>query len=142
MLRAIFPPFVGGRAAVALLLLRLLGGVAFVVHGWGKIQTPFSWMGAEAPVPGVLQGLAALSELGGGLAWIFGLLTPVGSLGILFTMTVAALFHISQGDPFIGQPSWELAGLYWAIALLLIAIGPGTLSIDAQVFGAAHERRG
>jgi len=142
MLRAIFPPFVGGRAALALLLLRLVGGVAFVVHGWGKIHTPFSWMGAEAPVPGALQGLAALSEFGGGLAWIFGLLTPLGSLGILFTMTVAALFHISRGDPFVGQPSWELAALYWTIAMLLILVGPGTLSIDAQVFSGSRERRG
>ncbi|MGH7786730.1 MAG: DoxX family protein [Candidatus Binatia bacterium] len=142
MLRAIFPPFVGGRAALALLLLRLVGGGAFVMHGWGKIQSPFGWMGPEAPVPGVLQGLAALSEFGGGLAWIVGLLTPLASLGILFTMTVAALFHIGKGDPFVGQPaSWELAGLYWTIALLLILVGPGRLSIDAQVFGASRERR-
>lgn len=142
MLQAIFPPFVGGRAAIALLLLRLIGGVAFTLHGWGKIQAPFSWMGPEAPVPGVLQGLAALSEFGGGLAWIVGLLTPLASLGILLTMTVAALFHIGKGDPFVGQPSWELAGVYWTIALLLILVGPGRLSIDAQIFGAAREPRG
>ncbi len=29
-------------ASVGVLLLRLIGGVAFLFHGWGKIQNPFS----------------------------------------------------------------------------------------------------
>jgi len=63
-------------ASAALLFLRLIAGTAFMFHGWGKIQHPLNWMGPEAPVPGVLQFLAAFSEFGGGLAWILGLLTP------------------------------------------------------------------
>ena len=30
--------------SIALLILRLIAGIAFLYHGWGKIQTPFSWM--------------------------------------------------------------------------------------------------
>jgi len=131
-----FPLPVEGRGALGLLVLRLVAGAAFLAHGWGKIQTPFGWMPPDAPVPGVLQALAAVSEFfGGGLGWIAGFLTPLASLGVLATMTVALLFHIGRGDPFVGQgASYELALVYWAVALLLLLIGPGRYSLDAQVF--------
>ena len=60
---------------VVLLLIRLVMGYAFILHGWGKIQNPMGWMGPDATVPGVLQLLAAVSEFGGGIALIIGLLT-------------------------------------------------------------------
>lgn len=131
------PPVVDGRGALGLLLLRLVAGAAFLVHGAGKIQTPFSWMPPEAPVPGALQALAAVAEFfGGGLGWIAGFLTPIASLGVLATMTVAVIFHLQRGDPFVGAggPSFELALVYWCIALLLLFIGPGRFSLDAQLF--------
>src|SRR5947209_3210606 len=82
----LYADFLGGPRAVALLFLRLVAGSAFVFHGWPKIQHPTSWMGPEAPVPGVLQALAAISEFGGGLSWILGALTPLFSLGLIGTM--------------------------------------------------------
>jgi len=123
----------------ALLLVRLVGGSAFMIHGWGKIQNPFEWMGPDASVPGILQALAALSEFGGGLAWILGLLTPLASLGIACTMAVAIFMHaISWGNPFVatgGGPAYELAVVYLSTAILLIALGPGRLSLDRGIFG-------
>ena len=122
----------------SLLLLRFVAGLAFMFHGCGKIQNPFGWMGPDAFAPGVFQALAAISEFGGGLAWILGLLTPLASLGIASTMVVAAAMHaFMRGDPFVssGGPSYELAVLYFCIAVLLIAIGPGRFSLDRQVFG-------
>jgi putative oxidoreductase len=125
---------------VALLLVRLVGGSAFMIHGWGKIQNPFEWMGPDASVPGILQALAALSEFGGGLAWILGLLTPLASLGITCTMTVAVYMHaISWGQPFVakgGGPAYELALVYLSVSILLIALGPGRLSLDRGFFGS------
>jgi hypothetical protein len=73
-------------ADVALLLTRVVAGVAFMMHGWPKIQNPLGWMGPEGFAPGSLQALAAISEFGGGLAWVLGLLTPLASLGIACTM--------------------------------------------------------
>ena len=70
------------RVSAGLLILRLVAGLAFVFHGYGKITKPFAWMPPEATVPSILQGLAALSEFGGGLAWILGLLTPLASFGL------------------------------------------------------------
>ncbi len=124
---------------LALLFLRVVAGVAFMLHGWGKIQNPFGWMGPDAFAPGIFQALAALSEFGGGLAWILGLLTPLASLGIASTMAVAFSFHaVVRGDPFVsmtGGPSFELAAIYFCIALLLIAAGPGRVSLDRSFFG-------
>ena len=126
-------------ADLALVLIRVVAGFAFMLHGWGKIQNPFGWMGPDAFAPGIFQALAALSEFGGGLAWILGLLTPLASLGVASTMAVAFSFHaVVRGDPFVsmtGGPSFELAAVYFCIALLLLVVGPGRLSVDRPLFG-------
>ena len=74
--------FVAGRAALGLLLLRLLFGMAFILHGLPKLGNMTAWMGPQAPVPGFLQAAAALTEVGGGLALVLGLLTPLAALFI------------------------------------------------------------
>jgi len=55
------------------------------------------------------------------------------------TMAVAFSFHaFMRGDPFVsmtGGPSSELAALYFSIALLLMAAGPGRFSLDRKLFG-------
>jgi len=126
------------NASLALLLLRLLFGIAFVLHGWGKIQAPFNWMPPDAPVPGILQFLAAFSEFGGGIAIILGLLTSLAALGLAFTMAVAAGMHMFvMKDPFVnttGGSSYELAAIYFAISILFIVIGPGKFSVDRYLF--------
>lgn len=140
-MRRLYADFVSGPGAVGLLILRLVVGVAMVIHGLPKIQNPFGWM-RGAPVPGFLQALAALSEFGGGLALIVGLLTPIAAFGIVCTMGVA-LIMAHGADPFITnnkrgqpyQPSKESAAIYLSIALMLMLIGPGMLSLDAQLFG-------
>jgi putative oxidoreductase len=88
---------------VALLALRLVAGAAFMQHGFHKIQNPFSWMGADSSMPGLLQALAAVSEFGGGFAWIIGFLVPIASFGIFCTMVVAVSRHLSHGDAFVGK---------------------------------------
>lgn len=124
---------------LALLLLRIVAGAAFALHGWPKIQKPFSWMGPDAFAPGALQALAALSEFGGGIAWVLGLLTPLASLGIASTMAVAFWLHaVMKGDPFVsnGGASYELAAVYFCISVLLLVMGPGRVSLDRKLFGA------
>jgi putative oxidoreductase len=73
------------------------------------------------------------------MAWILGLLTPLASLGIASTMAVAFSFHaVVRGDPFVsmtGGPSFELAAVYFCVALLLLAAGPGRVSLDRTLFG-------
>jgi putative oxidoreductase len=124
----------------ALMFMRLFVGYAFMVHGWGKMQNPMAWMGPEAPVPGLLQFLAAFAEFGGGAALILGLLTRLGALGILITMVVASGMHLfAMKDPLIatGQGgSAEPALNYLFIALLFVIQGPGRHSLDKLIFGS------
>lgn len=129
----LFPLPPSGRLGVTLLFLRVVAGAAFMIHGWPKIQNPLEWMGADSPMPSFLQLLAALSEFGGGLAWMLGLVTPLASAGILCTMAVAVWTHgVVRGDPFVGNgPTYEIAFVYAAIALLLMLCGPGQISLDA-----------
>lgn len=124
------------RSSLGLLLIRIVAGVAFMFHGWPKIQAPFEWMGPDAAIPGIFQALAAVAEFGGGLAWVLGLLMPLASFGMACTMAVAVHFHaIVRGDPFVGQGgSWELAALYFVLSLLFILTGPGRYSADDKIF--------
>lgn len=141
MVRLIYPGFVGGRGALGLLVLRVVTGAAFIQHGWPKIQNAFHWMDQfPNPPPAYLQSLAALAEFGGGIALIFGLLTPLACLGIIGTMVGAlSMVHIPRGDPFVaskpGDPSYEPAAVYLAIVITLLLVGPGLLSLDALLFG-------
>lgn len=124
-------------ASFSLLIFRLIMGVAFLFHGWGKIQTPFAWMPEAAGVPAFLQFLAAISEFGGGLALILGLLIPLSMLGLGFTMLVATFMHaVMRGDPFVGQggPSYELALVYLGACLVFLTVGPGRFSLDRLFF--------
>ncbi len=139
MRKVMYCESVGPIGSVGLLLLRLVMGVAFVLHGWGKIQNPMGWMGPEATMPAILQALAAISEFGGGLALIAGLLTRLASLGITSVMVVAlATVHLPMEHPFVaakGGPSFELPAVYLACAIMLFILGPGKFSLDALVFG-------
>ncbi|NLE38469.1 MAG: DoxX family protein, partial [Pirellulaceae bacterium] len=79
-----------------------------------------------------------LAEFGGGIALILGLVTRLASLGIGSVMVVAiGVVHVPQGDPFVskGGPSWELAAVYLACAILFLLLGPGRYSLDAVAFG-------
>jgi putative oxidoreductase len=140
MRRWLYTDAVGGPGSVALFILRVVVGAAFVFHGWMKIQQPFGWMGPNASMPGALQALAAVAEFGGGLALIVGLLTRLASVGIAAVMVGAlAMVHIPAGHPFVavGGPSSELATVYFACAILFLLLGPGRISLDACLFRKA-----
>src|SRR5574341_1032516 len=140
MKRLLAAPPVPAPASLGLLVLRVVCGLAFMHHGWGKIQHPFDWMGPDSGTPAFLQLLAAVSEFGGGLGWILGLLTPLSSFGIGCTMAVATWTHaVKLGDAFVptgeGQRAYELPLLFLCVALLLLLAGPGRFSADRVVFG-------
>jgi putative oxidoreductase len=103
-------------------------------------STPSSLARASSAIPGWLQLLAAISEFGGGIAWILGALTPLFSFGLFCTMAFATFgVHVRMGHPLVAkghdEPSFELPLAYLAIALVLMLVGPGRISVDALLFG-------
>lgn len=131
----------GWIGSVGLLALRLVIGAAFLVHGLPKIQSPLTWMPPAEALPGALQVLTAIAEFGGGLALTLGLLTRLGALGISIVMAVdVTVMHLWRGHPFIALPagsgpSYELALIFLACAILFLLMGPGRFSLDALCFG-------
>ena len=127
---------------LALLLIRIAVGPAFIITGHGKITDPTGWMGPDAPFPGFLLALAAISEFCGGIALILGLVTRLAAFGIGCTMAVATYTHISGGDPYVnmtGGTDYKIALTYLLIALLFLINGPGRFSLDRLIFGVHHK---
>ncbi|RYG65383.1 DoxX family protein [bacterium] len=138
LIASVYGPFQGGRVAFGLFLLRVIVGAAFAMHGYDKITNPFHW-GDQMGLPPILQGLAALAEFGGGVALIFGFLTPLAAAGIAVTMAVAFLtVHLKYGNPWIaskpGANSYESVAFYFITAVTVFLTGPGKISIDALLF--------
>ncbi len=127
--------YFSGPGAVGVFILRVFLGYAMAMHGLSKTQNPFGWMGPNGP-HGVLQALAVIFEFFGGMAIMFGLLTPLACLGVMCVMFVAVLSQLLKGLPFIGSGNgkdYELAGMYFLFALTIFLTGPGLLSVDAAL---------
>jgi len=141
--KLLYPSLPATSGSVGILIVRLVMGTAFIFHGWPKVMkngeiVMFHWMAPDAPVPGALQAAAALTEAVGGGLLILGLFTPAAALLLAIVMTVAiGMVHLPQGHPFVnvGGPSYELAAIYLAGAVLLLLTGAGKFSLDAVIFG-------
>src|SRR5687768_824399 len=123
--------------AVALTLLRMTAGGIMAAHGWQKLTGFSQWeeqvhaMGL--PMPDLAARLAVVGELGGGIALIVGLLTPVAGLLILGVMgTAIATVHVGKGL-FAAEGGWEFPLLLGMTALYFTAHGGGPFSIDAMI---------
>jgi putative oxidoreductase len=134
-----------GWPSLGLLVLRLIVGAAFILHGWPKIQNPTGWMGPDGP-PGILQLASALAEFGGGIALILGLLTPIAAAALAINMATALMIvHFPKHQPFVGREgSFELPLVYFGVMVALFFVGPGRFSLDALLwkprYVVVHER--
>jgi len=126
---------------IGLLILRIVLGVIFIGHGSQKLFGLFGgaglkgtvqWIGSMGLRPAWFWGtIASLSEFGGGVLLVLGLLSPLGSLGIIAAMLVAIIqVHLPHGFwNTKGGIEFPLTNI--AAALGLAFAGPGKLSIDA-----------
>ena len=121
--------------------LRLATGVAFIGHGAQKVLGSFGgpgltkWMSFPAPFSfmrpsGAWMAVAAFAELIGGLLILLGLFTRIGALLIVVVMLTAAG---SLWPNFFAPAGMELALTFLAMALALLVLGGGQLSVDRLI---------
>ncbi len=123
---------------VGVLLLRVVIGVTMAAHGYnkffggGKIPGTARWFASMGMRPnGTIHALmAASTELGGGLLFAAGLLTPFAAAGIVSLMVVAAwTVHRVKGF-FIVKEGWEYNLILATVAVGVATMGPGRYSLD------------
>lgn len=112
----------------ALLFLRLFIGGMMLSHGWAKLAS-FSTLSATFPDPlGVGSTLSLLlilfAEVGCSCLLIFGLMTRLAALPLMFGMLMA-FFVIHGADPFAVR---ELPLLYLGVYVFLLWGGAGSYS--------------
>ncbi len=127
--------------SIGLLILRIAVGLTIAGHGAQKLFGWFKGHGLEGTakmfeqlgfVPAKLTAfLAAVTEGGGGLLLVLGLVTPVGAMFVFSVMLVAALaVHIKKGF-FIQGGGYEYNFVLGLGGLSLAFTGPGSYSLDA-----------
>ena len=121
----------------AVLALRLVLGLIFLVHGWPKIRNMrenarnFESMGFR---PGKLFGTAAaLLEFFGGIALILGLGVMWFSALFILEFIVILFWRWSRRMPVVG--GWEIDLLILAGVIVLFSLGGGAWSLDRILFG-------
>jgi len=125
---------------LAVLILRLFLGFAFMMHGSQKLLGAFGG-GGVAGVAGMLSKLGlepsqiwawvlSITEFVGGVCVVLGFLTRFWAAGLVIDMTVAIIkVHMPNGF-FASKNGFELPLALGVMALAILLTGPGALSVD------------
>jgi putative oxidoreductase len=118
---------------IALLLFRLLIAGFLLSHGLVKLSL-FNSLKEVFPDPLGVGNMISLimilaAEVGCTILIIFGFLTRLASIPVIFSMIIAGVF-IHAGDPFQVK---ELALLYLGLYVILLITGPGKYSADYYI---------
>lgn len=109
--------------------LRLVIGSIFIAHGSAKFNPGFSGFLNQIGVPTEMQPLLALAEFVPGILVIVGVLTRISG-SVLSLMMLGAIFYVKKASNLTGQGGVELELTLLAVALIMIAVGPGRISIS------------
>jgi putative oxidoreductase len=125
---------------LALLLLRVVVGLLIASHGAMKLFGMFGgpglhgttgWLHSAGFRPARLWALAGSgAELGGGLLFALGLLSPLGSVAIAAAM-LTAITRIHWPKVWVTEGGFEYPLVMLAVALAVGIAGPGAFSLDA-----------
>ncbi|HYE23433.1 MAG TPA: DoxX family protein [Candidatus Paceibacterota bacterium] len=124
-------------ADLAPLLLRVVVGAIFLVHGWEKFVGGVPGIeaflaGMNFPVPGLLAVLLIAAEIGGGILLILGAFTHWVAKVLAFVALVALVaVHLPNG--FTGPGGYEFILLILVSCISIVITGPGKISVDARM---------
>ena len=117
------------------LFLRVWVGINFVAHGYPKLgksrQQTLQWT-KSLGVPTLVTYLAIVLEFFGGLSLIIGFIVPIVGFFIALEMIGAILLKKTKMKaPYMGQNSYEIDITYLMLAIALIVLGAGVISVDS-----------
>jgi len=117
------------------LFLRVWVGVNFVAHGYPKLgkgrQQTLQWT-KSLGVPALATYLAIVLEFFGGISLIIGFIVPIVGFFIALEMIGAILLKKTKMKaPYMGQNSYEIDITYLMLAIALLVLGAGLLSVDS-----------
>ena len=126
--------------SLGLLIVRVGAGVAMAAHGYqkflagGKIDGTAGWFDSMGMRPGRFHAtLAASTELGAGVLFALGLLTPLASLAFVALMFVAGYTVHWENGFMSAKNGIELNFVYAVLAVAVATAGPGEYSVDYQL---------
>ncbi|MGI8383933.1 DoxX family protein [Robertmurraya sp. P23] len=118
---------------IGALLLRVVLGITFFVHGLAKLQggieNTAGWFSSMG-LPGILAYVVTGIELIGGVALIVGLRTKIVS-ALLALIMVGAIVKVKIGAGFMG--GYELDVVLLTIAVFLSITGSSMYSLDSKI---------
>lgn len=137
------PQRLQGLERLAVLILRLFLGFAFMMHGSQKLLGAFGgggvsgvagMMGKLGIEPSLLWAwVVSITEFVGGVCLFFGFLTRFWAAGLVIDMAVAVVkVHLVNGF-FAGKNGVELPLTFGVIALVILLTGPGSMSMDRAI---------
>jgi len=132
------PSSASSRTDLALLLVRAVVGLTFLMHGLAKLGdlngTEQLFDSLSIPLPGLMAPFVALIEVVGGIALIVGLLAPLFGLALAGNMLVAALLtqQIDKGY-FVADGGYELVLILGITSLGIMLAGAGRFSVDGAL---------
>lgn len=127
-------------AHLGLLVLRVVTGIIFIMHGWQKFDQgiPATTEGFAAMgvfMPEVMGPFIAGLELIGGIALVLGLLSrPIAVLLVANMLGALFLVHAAQGF-FAAAGGYEFVLALAAMSATIALTGPGKFAIDGLLFG-------
>ena len=118
----------------ALLSLRIVVGVTFLLHGLDKLGdvsgTEQFFASLGIPAPGLMAPFVAATETVGGLLLIVGLATRLAAAALAANMLVALATAHDQLEFFVADGGVELEVLLAGASLALVLAGAGRFSLD------------
>lgn len=125
----------GRYASFGPLVIRVVLGVLFILHGFDKFDTGISnveafFDGAGVPLPGLTAPLVAVLEIVLGAALVAGLLTRLSAL-VLALILAGAIFWVKAENGILGSSELDLAYISGLVGLMLL--GPGRISLDEML---------
>jgi putative oxidoreductase len=141
---------IGDRRDLALLLVRIVMGLIFILYGWKHIAGLEGYTGFFAflniPLPEFVAPFVAWLEFLGGIAILTGIFTRYSGILLAITMLVAIVMYkfgaatvepedfLNLGLANNSSPSWNVELMLLTMGLTMFFMGPGKMSLEVAMF--------